>query len=257
MQHVVNTVLDLDARGIGFRSLMEAIDLTSSTGKLLLSVFGWLGEVERELTMECTKAGLAAAKRRGVQLGRRRKLTTADGDHARRMIDSREESVAGMARTLKVGRNTLGRALKRQVAREARRTPTGPAAQKILEKRLSGLEIVPVVMFPPSLLFRRSPISWRPFQFGPEPFEIHRTGKRFQLISKVAQPGKPLINIENSPDPRRTPRTTHGKSRNHISALGAMGFSNRPTAVKSRSNRARKLLPQGRLCFGGDITANF
>jgi DNA invertase Pin-like site-specific DNA recombinase len=112
MQHVVNTVLDLDRRGIGFRSLTEAIDLTSSTGKLLLSVFGWLAEVERDLTTERTKAGLAAAKRRGVKLGRKPKLTAADVDHARRMIASGAESVAGMARILKVGRNTLGRALR-------------------------------------------------------------------------------------------------------------------------------------------------
>ena len=113
MQHVVNTVLDLDRRGIGFRSLTEAIDLTSSTGKLLLSVFGWLAEVERDLTTERTKAGLAAAKRRGVQLGRKRKLTGNDVTHARRMIESGEQTVAGMARILKVGRNTVGRALKR------------------------------------------------------------------------------------------------------------------------------------------------
>jgi DNA invertase Pin-like site-specific DNA recombinase len=112
MQHVVNTVLDLDRRGIGFRSLTEAIDLTSSTGKLLLSVFGWLAEVERDLTTERTKAGLAAAKRRGVKLGRRPKLTGNDIAHARRMIESGEQTVAGMARILKVGRNTLGRALK-------------------------------------------------------------------------------------------------------------------------------------------------
>ena len=112
MQHVVNTVLDLDKRGIGFRSLTEAIDLSSSTGKLLLSVFGWLAEVERDLTTERTKAGLAAAKRRGVQLGRKRKLTPNDVAHARQAIESGEQSVAGMARILKVGRNTLGRALR-------------------------------------------------------------------------------------------------------------------------------------------------
>lgn len=76
-------------------------------------MFGWLAETERDLTMERTRAGLAAAKRRGVQLGRRRKLTAADVTHARRLIDKGEESVAGMARILKVHRNTLGRALKR------------------------------------------------------------------------------------------------------------------------------------------------
>lgn len=116
MQHVVNTVLDLERREIGFISLTEAIDLTSSTGKLLLSVFGWLAEVERDLTIERTKAGLAAAKRRGVQLGRKRKLKALDVDHARRIIENGEETVAGMARILKVGRNTLGRALSKQNA---------------------------------------------------------------------------------------------------------------------------------------------
>jgi DNA invertase Pin-like site-specific DNA recombinase len=113
MQYVVNTVLDLHARGIGFCSLTEGIDLSTSTGKLLLSVFGWLGEVERDLTIERTKSALAAAKRRGVKLGRKRKLTTYDIEHARRIISAGEETVAGMARILKVGRNTLGRALKR------------------------------------------------------------------------------------------------------------------------------------------------
>lgn len=112
MQHVVNTVLDLDRRGVGFRSLTEAIDLQSSTGKLLLSVFGWLGEVERDLTVERTKTALDAARRRGVKLGRKRKLSATDIEHARRSIASGEQTVAGMARILKVGRNTLGRALK-------------------------------------------------------------------------------------------------------------------------------------------------
>lgn len=112
MQNIVNTVLDLDARGIGFKSLTQGIDLADSTGKLLLSVFGWLSEIEREITIERTREGLATAKRRGVKLGRKPKLTTPDVDHARRMIDSGEETVSGMARILKVGRNTLGRALK-------------------------------------------------------------------------------------------------------------------------------------------------
>lgn len=82
------------------------------TGKLLLSVFQWLAEVERDLRIERTRAALAAAKRRGVKLGRRPKLTSLDVDHARRTVASGEEKVAGMARILKVGRNTLGRAMK-------------------------------------------------------------------------------------------------------------------------------------------------
>lgn len=62
MRHVVTTVLDLG----------------TSTGKLLLSVFGWLAGVERDLTIERTRAAFAAAKRRGVE------LNASDVDHARR-----------------------------------------------------------------------------------------------------------------------------------------------------------------------------
>ena len=111
MQHVVNTVLELDRKGIGFRSLTESIDLSNSTGKLLLSVFGWLAETERDLVIERTNAGLLAAKKRGVRLGRKPKLSYAQIKHARHMIDTGQEGVASMARILKVGRNTLGRAL--------------------------------------------------------------------------------------------------------------------------------------------------
>ena len=111
MQHVVNNVLELDRKGIGFRSLTESIDLSNSTGKLLLSVFGWLAETERDLVIERTNAGLLAAKKRGVKLGRKPKLSQAQIKHAQHMIDAGQEGVASMARILKVGRNTLGRAL--------------------------------------------------------------------------------------------------------------------------------------------------
>lgn len=113
MKSVVNAVLDLQERGVGFRSITESIDLSSPTGKLLLSIFGWLAEVERDRTIERTAAALETAKRRGVKLGRKPKLTSADVAHARRAIEAGEETVAGMARILKVGRNTLGRALRR------------------------------------------------------------------------------------------------------------------------------------------------
>ena len=108
MQLVVNTVVDLDRRGIRFRSLTKAIDFTSSTRKLPISVFGWLAEVERDLTTERTKAGLAAAKKRGVRLGRKRKLTGNDVAHTARLIESGEESVAGMAKIFEGWTQHLG-----------------------------------------------------------------------------------------------------------------------------------------------------
>ena len=114
MLWVMNTVLELHARGIKFRSLTEGIDLDTQTGKLVLSIFGWLGEVERERLIERTQAAIDTAKARGVKLGRKRKLTSSDVEHARRAIDTGEQTVTGMSQILKVGRNTLGRALARE-----------------------------------------------------------------------------------------------------------------------------------------------
>jgi len=90
MQFVVNTILDLDKRGIGFRSLTEAIDLTSKTGKLLLSVFGWLGEVERDLAKERTSAALAARKAQGKVVGRKSSITPRKAEIARKLLQAGE-----------------------------------------------------------------------------------------------------------------------------------------------------------------------
>src|ERR1700674_49036 len=65
LQHLIETLTDLDTRGIGFKSLTEAIDTTTPGGKLIFHIFGALAEFERELIRERTNAGLAAARARG------------------------------------------------------------------------------------------------------------------------------------------------------------------------------------------------
>jgi DNA invertase Pin-like site-specific DNA recombinase len=56
---------DLENRGIGFKSLTENIDTTTSGGKLIFHIFGALAEFERNLIRERTQAGLTAARARG------------------------------------------------------------------------------------------------------------------------------------------------------------------------------------------------
>ncbi|EHJ0718148.1 recombinase family protein, partial [Salmonella enterica subsp. enterica serovar Enteritidis] len=77
MPHLIETIGALEARGVGFRSLTEAIDTTTPGGRLIFHVFGALGQFERDLIRERTKAGLTAAAARGRK-GGRKPVVTAD-----------------------------------------------------------------------------------------------------------------------------------------------------------------------------------
>jgi DNA invertase Pin-like site-specific DNA recombinase len=65
LRHLVDTITEFAERGIGFRSLHEAIDTTTPGGKLVFHVLAALAEVERDLIRERAAAGLAAAWARG------------------------------------------------------------------------------------------------------------------------------------------------------------------------------------------------
>jgi DNA invertase Pin-like site-specific DNA recombinase len=70
MKHLIETVTNLKEKGIGFKSLTENLDTTTSGGKLIFHFFGSLAEFERDLIRERTQAGLAAARARGRNGGR-------------------------------------------------------------------------------------------------------------------------------------------------------------------------------------------
>lgn len=76
----------LEKRGIGFRSLTEAIDTTTPGGRLIFHVMGALAEFERALIVERTKAGLEAAKARGQKVGRKLEATPEKLEQARALI---------------------------------------------------------------------------------------------------------------------------------------------------------------------------
>jgi DNA invertase Pin-like site-specific DNA recombinase len=69
LPHLITTMTDLEEQGIGFESLTENIDTTTSGGKLIFHIFGALAEFERNLVRERTLAGLAAARARGRKGG--------------------------------------------------------------------------------------------------------------------------------------------------------------------------------------------
>nr|WP_313931540.1 recombinase family protein [Trichocoleus sp. FACHB-69] len=65
LKHLLELVEDFNKKEIGFVSLTEAINTTTSGGKLVFSIFGAIAECERQIIKERTFAGLAAARARG------------------------------------------------------------------------------------------------------------------------------------------------------------------------------------------------
>ena len=110
LSHLINLVNELGERGIGFVSLSEHIDTTTAGGKLVFHMMGALAEFERSLIVDRTKAGIAAARRRGKRVGRPPSLSPEQLQHARSAIEG-GETIAGMASILEVDRKTLSRAL--------------------------------------------------------------------------------------------------------------------------------------------------
>lgn len=110
LRHLLDTVEQLDAREIGFRSLTEAIDTTTAGGRLIFSIFGAIAEFERNLVRERTQIGLTAARARGRTGGRPPAMTPAKIRQAKRMRDN-GISMTEIAEVLGVGRTTLYRHL--------------------------------------------------------------------------------------------------------------------------------------------------
>jgi DNA invertase Pin-like site-specific DNA recombinase len=83
LKHLIETITALNNRDIGFKSITEAIDTTTSGGKLIFHIFGALAEFERDIIRERTQAGLNAARARGRKGGRPKALTpSTNGDGA-------------------------------------------------------------------------------------------------------------------------------------------------------------------------------
>lgn len=112
LRHLVNTVHDLTARGVGFKVLTghgASINTTTPEGKLVFGIFAALAEFERELVSERTKVGLASARARGRNGGGQYKMTSAKLRLAMAAMGQRETVVNELCRELGVTRQTLYR----------------------------------------------------------------------------------------------------------------------------------------------------
>jgi DNA invertase Pin-like site-specific DNA recombinase len=111
LAHLIEGVRQLQARGIGFRSLRENIDTTSSAGKLIFHLFGALAEFERDLIGERTAAGLSSARARGRLGGRRPLLDSKQVTLLRSLAADRANSPGVICETLGISRATFYRYL--------------------------------------------------------------------------------------------------------------------------------------------------
>src|ERR1700722_3572605 len=110
LRDLITMLDDMKHRGVKFRSLTEAIDTETPTGRAMWQMIGVLAELERSLISERTRAGVKAAKRGAVKFGRKRKLTPHQIDHAQKLIDDGQHREVA-ADLFKVSRVTLYRAL--------------------------------------------------------------------------------------------------------------------------------------------------
>jgi len=114
LKHLIETITELNNRKIGFKSIQENIDTTTSGGKLVFHIFGALAEFERDIIRERTNAGLNAARARG-RLGGRPKAKSLNTPKkialAQSLYNDKNNTIDEICRTLNVSRATLYRYL--------------------------------------------------------------------------------------------------------------------------------------------------
>src|SRR5436305_5699605 len=109
LKHLIETITELNNRKIGFKSIQENIDTTTSGGKLVFHIFGALAEFERDIIKERTQAGLQAARARGRKGGRPKSLTGKKTAMAQALYNDKNNTVDEICKTLNISRATLYR----------------------------------------------------------------------------------------------------------------------------------------------------
>ncbi|QJR82599.1 recombinase family protein [Alteromonas pelagimontana] len=107
LKDLIEMVALLESKGIGLKSLQEAIDTSSSSGKLIFHIFGALAEFERNLIRERTQAGLQAARARGRKGGRPKALNKDKQALAVKLYDEKKHTVDQICEMMGISKPTL------------------------------------------------------------------------------------------------------------------------------------------------------
>lgn len=114
LKDLVEIISELEAKGVGFKSITESIDTTSPSGKLIFHIFGALAEFEHSLIRERTLEGLKAARARGRKGGRKPAMTAQDVKKAAAMLKDPLITKTEVADHFGVSRLTLNKSLQRE-----------------------------------------------------------------------------------------------------------------------------------------------
>jgi DNA invertase Pin-like site-specific DNA recombinase len=112
LKHLIDTITQLQERGVGFKSLTESIDTTTTGGRLVFNIFASLAEFEREIIRERTNAGLSFARARGRSGGRPKALTEKQVQMLNNLAADPDNSIDDICKTLSISRTTFYRYVK-------------------------------------------------------------------------------------------------------------------------------------------------
>ena len=115
LKDLIERITDLNNRKIGFKSITENIDTTTSGGKLIFHIFGALAEFERDVIRERTQAGLIAARARGRKGGRPKAKglnTPKKVAMAKALYADKTNTINDICKTLNISRATFYRRIK-------------------------------------------------------------------------------------------------------------------------------------------------
>lgn len=116
LKDLLRIIERIEEKGAQFRSLTESLDTTTPAGRMLFHMVGAFAEFERELIRERTRAGMEAAVRRGVKLGRHYAMSRADEAEALRLWYAGTMTKTAIARQFGTHISSIKRAIKRHQA---------------------------------------------------------------------------------------------------------------------------------------------
>lgn len=115
LKHLINEMQWLNTQGIGFKSLQENVDTSTSGGKLFFHIFASIAEFERDLIRERTMAGLSAARARGKIGGRKAKVANSQINLIKKLHEDKTNNIEDICKTFKISKSVLYRTLKKAV----------------------------------------------------------------------------------------------------------------------------------------------